>query len=207
MTANLVWITPEAEKVVMYCARVSSDNQTSSDTRLLSYCIKHSHWSVFESANMCIEIVTSRAISAQIIRHRSFSFQEFSQRYAKATYTIKYGARRQDEKNRQNSLDDLSGDDQDWWEACQKDTHQRALVMYNAALDRGIAKECARMVLPMATATTLYMNGTVRSWIHYLNSRCDVSTQLEHREIANQAKNIFIEELPIISKALGWVKL
>lgn len=206
MTNRLIWITPEAEKTIMYCARVSNpDNQDSEDTRLLNYCIKHGHWSIFEMTNMCVEITASRAISAQITRHRSFVYQEFSQRYAEANETIKTNPRRQDTKNRQNSIDDLSKDTKQWFADSQEALDTMSNHLYSSALSKGIAKECARMLLPMSTQTKLYMNGTIRSWIHYLQLRTDESTQLEHREVALSIKGIFCEQMPIIAKALGWI--
>lgn len=205
MKANLVWITPQAQDVIMYCARVSNPaNQNSSHTGLLNYCVKNHHWSIFEMASMCIEIETSRAISAQILRHRSFSFQEFSQRYAAVQNTEEYEARRQDDKNRQNSVDDMSELDKIWFKNAQRNISNVATNHYENALGRGIAKEQARFLLPMSSTTKLYMNGTIRSWIHYLNLRCGNGTQLEHKEIADKIKEIFIKELPIIAKANGW---
>lgn len=202
---KLVWITPNAQEQVMYCARVSNPaNQNSSNTKILDYCIKNSHWSIFEMANMCLEITTSRAISAQILRHRSFSFQEFSQRYAKTQSVEMYEPRRQDEKNRQNSIDDLSQEDKIWFENASKDLINKSQEIYEEALSRGIAKECARFLLPMSSTTKLYMNGTLRSWMHYINLRSGNGTQLEHRDIAKQAKLIFKKELPVLANSLGW---
>lgn len=201
---KLVWVTPDAEKQIMFCARVSSSNQDSTNTRLLNYCIKHGHWSIFEMANMCLEIETSRAISAQILRHRSFSFQEFSQRYAKVQGFQEYQARRQDETNRQNSIDDMDNEDLTWFKVAQQRVNQEAANLYQEALDRGIAKEQARFLLPMSSTSKLYMNGTIRSWMHYLQLRTGNGTQLEHIEIADKAKQIFKEQLPIISEALEW---
>ncbi len=202
MSVKLVWATPDAEKHILYMARVSSSDQKSSNTRLLNYLVNHGHWSPFEMCNMCVEIVTSRAISAQILRHRSFSFQEFSQRYAENTKVLRTPIRRQDTKNRQNSIDDLEEKDKLWWAICQRDISDRALVMYKNALERGIAKECARMILPMATETKLYMNGNLRSWLHYLQLRCDIATQLEHRIIANDIKEIFKTTFPTLGTIL-----
>lgn len=204
---KLISMTPKAEEVVAYCARVSNpENQNNPDIgRLLSYCVKNGHWSVFEQANMVLEIYTSRAISPQILRHRSFSFQEFSQRYSQASNFIPSTARRQDAKNRQNSIDDITEDDQKWFEDSQSEIWQLCFKKYNEALQKGIAKECARSLLPLSTSTRLYMNGTVRSWIHYIDLRTDGATQLEHRIIAEKCRAIFIEQLPIISRALGWV--
>jgi len=198
---KLVWITPEAEKNIMYCARVSSNNQDSSNTRLLNYCINHGHWSIFEMANMCIEITTTRAISPQILRHRSFSFQEFSQRYAACPGLTPTTPRRQDTKNRQNSFEDLDVDTLTWWDCVEHDLHKYALDKYREALDKGIAKESARFLLPGAAETKLYMNGTIRSWLHYLQLRTHESTQLEHREIAQEIELILAEHLPIVYNA------
>lgn len=209
MKVKLITATPEAEKLMMYCARVSNPkNQDSDNTKLLTYCIKHGHWSIFEMANMVVEIETSRAISAQILRHRSFSFQEFSQRYKEVTafdntFEI-YNARSQDNKNRQNSIDNMSEGDRLWFEAAQLDVQQLAMEKYDEALSRGVAKEQARFLLPSNVKTKLYMNGTVRSWIHYLNLRNGNGTQLEHKEIADAIKDIFIKEFPVISEALNW---
>lgn len=201
---KLIWITPEAEKQIMYCARVSSNNQDSTNTKLLNYCIKHGHWSIFEMANMCIEVETSRAISAQILRHRSMNFQEFSQRYQKVPEVVTYKARRQDLKDRQNSIDDMSDTDKLWFQAAQQFLHKEATNLYDKALEKGIAKEQARFLLPMSSKTKLYINGTIRSWIHYINLRCGNGTQKEHAEIAKGCKNIFKKELPTIVEALGW---
>jgi thymidylate synthase (FAD) len=199
---RLIWATPQAEKHILYMARVSSEHQDSSDTRLLKYLINHKHWSPFEMCNFCVEIITSRAISAQILRHRSFSFQEFSQRYAENTSVISYEPRRQDSKNRQNSIDDIKEEDKEWWnEVCYR-MARASKSIYNSAVEKGIAKECARMILPMATETKIYMNGNLRSWLHYLEIRCDESTQLEHRLIALQIKEIFKKEFPIIGDLL-----
>lgn len=205
MKVQLISITPDCEKQIAYCARVSSDNQTNPDyDKLLKYCIKHGHWSIFEQGSITVEIETSRAISAQILRHRSFSFQEHSQRYAKVQEFEIYNARRQDLKNRQNSIDDLPEEIKIWFLDVQTDLHKQAKNLYQVALDKGIAKEQARMLLPMSSKTRLYMTGSPRSFIHYIQVRTDISTQLEHREIAEQIKTIFIEQLPITSKALNW---
>jgi len=204
--AKLVWISPEAEKHIAYCARVSSSDQNNPEyARLIAYCIKHNHWSILEQANMCIEINTSRAISAQILRHRSFNFQEFSQRYASVQSCETYEARRQDDKNRQNSISDMSSEDQKWFEEQQKVVQENSERIYEEALAKGIAKEQARFLLPMASSTKMYMNGTIRSWVHYIQVRTDPTTQKEHRDIAEKIKEIFIEELPIIAEALGWI--
>lgn len=203
---KLIWITPEAEKVIMYCARVSSDHQDSSDTRLLKYCINHGHWSVFEQACMCVEIETTRDISAQIIRHRSFSFQEFSQRYAKAQSIEIPKARRQDKKNRQNSIDNITDRDQHWFITRFSDLVSEIQEFYTDCLDKDIAKECARKILPMNTHTKIYMTGTIRSFIHYLALRDDKATQLEHRQIAVKISNILAKECPIIYNAVMELK-
>lgn len=206
MEVKLIHITPDSEKHIAYCARVSNPkNQDNEDySKLLSYCIKNQHHSIFEMSNMCLEITTSRAISAQILRHKSFSFQEFSQRYAEATEFETYNLRKQDTKNRQNSTDDLEISTKIWFEDEIQSLQENTKYLYQRALDKGIAKECARMILPMSVQTKLYMNGNIRSWMHYINLRCDKSTQLEHREIAEECKKIFKEQLPVVSKALNW---
>lgn len=192
------------EQLMGYCARVSSPNQndTSTASRLLEYCIKRGHWSVFEMADMTVEIETSRAISAQILRHRSFSFQEFSQRYAQTTSFETYPARRQDVKNRQNSIDNLPDIEKAWFLGAQKEMQSLANGYYNEALEKGIAKECARFLLPMSASTKLYMKGSVRSWIHYLQVRSHSSTQQEHREIAEEIRKIFESQFPYIYNAV-----
>lgn len=203
--SKLVHVTPDAESLIAYTARVSSPNQDNPENeKLIKYLISNKHWSPFEMANLCIEITTTRAISRQILRHRSFSFQEFSQRYAKAQNIQRYKARRQDTKNRQNSTDDLDQETQQWFLDAQQDLYEKSSFYYEEALKKGIAKESARILLPEATETKLYMNGSIRSWIHYIELRTDKSTQLEHREIAEDCKRIFIEQFPVISKALGW---
>ena len=205
MNVSLVHITPDAEKLISYCARVSSPNQDNPSIEpLLRYCIRNRHWSVFEMAGLCLEVHTSRAISQQLLRHKSFSFQEFSQRYAKSQEFETYEARRQDDKNRQNSIDDMSEEDRKWFLDAQKEVQQLALSKYNEALERKIAKEQSRFLLPLSTQTKLYMHGNIRSFINYLQVRTGPETQLEHRKIANDIKKIFCKELPIISKALDW---
>lgn len=197
----------QAEAVISYVARVSNPaNQANTETspKLLKYLIKHKHWSPFEMAHMTVEITTSRAIAAQILRHRSFSFQEFSQRYAEVTEFITYPARRQDVKNRQNSIDDLNDLNKEWFINRQHDTQAYCYQLYQEALDRGIAKEQARFLLPLSTQTTLYMCGSARSWIHYIDLRTDPATQLEHREIAEKCKSIFCKQFPSIAEALEW---
>lgn len=203
MGVELVSVTPHAEKTILHCARVSS-NQENTDPGLLRYLIDHQHWSPFEMAHIVMEIKTSRGIAQQILRHRSFSFQEFSQRYASPERAVCYEARKQATHNRQSSTDDLSLEDREWWDASQTFAHGVAFKLYEEAIERGVARECARFLLPIATETKLYMSGTIRSWIHYLQQRCDVHTQLEHRLLADQAKTIFVAELPVISAALGW---
>lgn len=198
-----------AEALIAYTARVSNPSGQMNDEtapRLLAYLIKNKHWSPFEMVSMTVEIHTSRAIAQQILRHRSFSFQEFSQRYATATEVCRYEARRQDSKNRQNSIDDMSADDRDWFQQAQDEVEVLARKHYGEALQRGIAKEQARFLLPLSTATTLYMSGTARSWIHYLQLRTDPSTQLEHRQIAEEIKLIFCQQFPATSEALGWCR-
>ena len=206
MTVNLISMTPDAEKTIGYCARVSNPkNQDNPEVSgLLKFCIKHGHWSIFEMANMVVEINTTRGIAAHILRHRSFYFQEFSQRYAKAEGFEYIQTRRQDTKNRQNSWDDLEEEDKTWFEYTNKKIQDATNDFYEEALERGIAKESARFLLPLSTKTRMYMNGTVRSWIHYIKLRTDPSTQKEHQDIANEIKGIFREELPIISEALEW---
>ena len=206
MNVKLISATPDAEKTMMYVARVSSPNQDSGNIKLLKFCIEHGHWSVFEHAFMTVEIETSRAISAQIIRHKSFAFSEFSQRYAKVIATMEYEARRQDEKNRQNSIDDLSEPVKNWFRARQEEIKNISISAYERALELGISKESARMLLPISTKTKLYMSGSVRSFLHYLDVRCDSATQLEHRDIADAIKQIFCEQFPIIAKAKGWIE-
>ena len=196
-----------AEQLIVYTARVSNPaNQDNVDTgaKLLKYCIEHGHWSIFETASMTVEVATTRAIAAQLLRHRSFTFQEFSQRYAKTTDKAKTTkARMQDPKNRQSSLPCESDETSWWWEQEQRRVFHAAEEAYAMALTKGIAKEVARMVLPLATPTRLYMTGSVRSWIHYLKARLDPATQLEHRQVAVAVAEIFREEFPVVSEAIG----
>ena len=202
---KLISITPDSENLIAYCARVSSNQQDNpSISNLLRYCIKHKHWSIFETAYLTVEINTSRAISAQILRHRSFTFQEFSQRYAEVPDFVSYEARRQDKKNRQASIDDMSIEDRHWFSVAQDRVQTLTASLYLDALDKGIAKEQARFLLPMSSKTKIYMTGNIRSWIHYLELRTGIETQKEHRDLARQVKEIFKEELPIISGALEW---
>ena len=212
MTAkiDLISITPDAEQTIAYCARVSNpenqDNQKYS--KLLKYCIDHGHWSIFEMANMVLEINTTRGIAAQILRHRSFNFQEFSQRYADATHlgeTINVpDLRTQDPKNRQNSIDDLNEYKETIYKSQIRELFAKSKYLYDLMVRDGVAKECARFVLPLATPTRMYMNGTIRSWIHYINLREGNGTQKEHMDVANMCKDIFIKQLPVVSEALGW---
>jgi thymidylate synthase (FAD) len=203
MECKLISITPDAEKTIAYLARVSSSHQDNPEiAKLLSYCIKHSHWSVFEMADMIVEIKTSRAIAAQILRHKSFSFQEFSLRYAQVNNFELYEPRRQDVKNRQNSIDDLPAKDEDWFLNALIGVNTTAHSLYKEALSRGIAKESARFLLPLTTSTKLYMKGNLRSWITYLMVRLDPTTQLEHKEIAQACWGLFQEQFPVISEAL-----
>ncbi len=204
MSVKLISITPNAQEIIAYCARVSSNNQDNPNIKgLLQYCANHSHWSIFEMANMVIEVNTTRAISAQILRHRSFNFQEFSQRYQSVEMDLEIPKlRRQDLKNRQNSIQDLDLDLVKELQTEIEEHFKKTKNLYNILLDKGVAKECARSVLPMNSPTKIYMNGTIRSWIHYLNVRCDPSTQLEHREISNKIKEIFSEQLPVIYQAV-----
>jgi thymidylate synthase (FAD) len=210
MNVELISITPDAEKTIAYCARVSNPmGQDREDyAKLLRYCILHGHWSIFEMANMVLEIETTRGIATQILRHRSFSFQEFSQRYADANLIAEDikppDLRVQDEKNRQNSLDTLADNDKILWSRIIQDHFRKSQYIYDEMLKIGIAKECARFVLPLATPTRMYMNGTIRSWIHYINLRSENGTQKEHMDIANNCKKIFIQQLPTIAEALGW---
>ena len=194
-----------------YIARVSNPSNQDNDkyAGLLKYCIKHNHWSVFEQASMTLEIETTRAIAAQILRHRSFTFQEFSQRYASSTSLGEIELpelRRQDTKNRQNSIDDLDPAMVDKLNRQMNTLFSSAVSLYTQLLEEGVAKECARMVLPLCTPTRIYMTGSCRSWIHYINLRSAHGTQKEHMEIAEDCRKIFIEQYPSVSEALGWTK-
>jgi len=208
MNVELISVTPKAEELIVYMARVSAprkqDNMETAP-KLLQYLIKHSHWSPFEMANMCVEIETTRSISAQIIRHRSFSFQEFSQRYADVNElgsAVIPHLRRQDYLNRQNSIDDLSPEDVANYYRRISQLFEDAEHLYKEMVSQGIAKECARNILPLGTQTRLYMNGSIRSWIHYLQLRESSETQFEHRQIAEWIKQIFCREFPIIGEAV-----
>jgi thymidylate synthase (FAD) len=211
-TVNLLSVTPDAEKHIAYCARVSNPNnqENSNIEGLIKYCIKHQHWSIFEQAFMTVEINTTRGIAAQILRHRSFTFQEFSQRYADTNLLSQHipipELRRQDTKNRQNSTDDLDEYMKDVLEAEIEEHFAKAQLLYNRLLNRGVAKECARFVLPLATPTRLYMTGSIRSWIHYIDLRAANGTQKEHMDIAEKVKCIFTCQFPSISSALEWTR-
>jgi thymidylate synthase (FAD) len=203
---KLIWITPEAEQQIEYCARVSNPKgQDKIDTtgKLLRYLVKHKHWSPFEMASACVEITTTRDISAQILRHRSFSFQEFSQRYAEVSAVpVVPELRRQDHTNRQNSIDDLDYLRQDLYSSKIQHLFDESYRLYNELLEEGIAKECARKILPINSPTRLYMSGTIRSWIHYLSVRREAGTQLEHRLIANEIYQTLNKEMPNLWKVL-----
>ena len=206
---QLLSITPDAEKTMAYIARVSNpknqDNQNFS--KLISYCIKNEHWSVFEQSFMTLQIETNRGIAAQILRHRSFTFQEFSQRYADSSqlgYIPLPELRRQDVKNRQNSIADLPEELKNKYLKKIRDIFKETTDLYEEMLDAGIAKECARFILPLATPTRIYMTGSCRSWIHYIKLRSANGTQEEHKKIALICKKIFKENFPIVSKALDW---
>ena len=211
MNVSLVSVSPDAEKHMAYCARVSNPNNQGNDNYagLLRYCIKHQHWSIFEQAFMTLEINTTRGLAAQILRHRSFTFQEFSQRYADTklleTNIPLPELRRQDTKNRQNSIDDIPEAQSKMLLGRIQNYFNEGLDLYNELLREGIAKECARFVLPLATPTRIYMSGSVRSWIHYIDLRSGHGTQKEHMEIANACKTIFTEQFPTVSEALEWV--
>ena len=205
--AKLIWITPDSEKLIGKIARVSNPaNEDNPDaTKLLKYLIKHKHWSPFELASMCVEIHTTRAISPQILRHRSFSFQEFSQRYAIPTdtfATVLPDLRRQDDRNRQNSIDDLPSETLEYYQDKIDEHFRESVNLYESLLHSGVAKECARSVLPINTVTRLYMSGTIRSWLHYVDLRSDNGTQKEHMAIARSVGEILDTELPNISRAM-----
>jgi thymidylate synthase (FAD) len=209
-SVRLISVTPDAEKLMSYCARVSNPSGQNRDdyAKLLAYCIKNQHWSIFEMASMALEINTTRGIAAQILRHRSFNFQEFSQRYADTTLLAEeiplFELRRQDTKNRQNSIDDISDEIKVKWNTKIREHFAKAKAIYDGMIKDGIAKESARFILPLATPTKLYMNGTIRSWIHYINLRSSNGTQKEHMVIANETKEIFKSQFPILAEALEW---
>ena len=205
--AQLIWVTPDAESLIGKIARVSNPkNEDNPEVKnLLKYLIKHKHWSPFEMVSMCCEIHTTRAISPQVLRHRSFSFQEFSQRYAIPTdtfATVIPDLRRQDTANRQNSIDDLETERIEYYNKRIDDHFRQAVNLYESLLHSGVAKECARSVLPINTVTRLYMSGTIRSWLHYCDLRCGNGTQAEHRLIAESIKGILKEQLPVVSRAM-----
>lgn len=206
MDVKLISATPTPEKMILFCARVSNPkNQNSENTNLIKYLIDHKHWSPFELCNFVFEIKTSRAIAQQILRHRSMSFQELSQRYAKVdTYEI-YPARLQAKNNRQSSLETNDEELQRWFETAQHEVNSISHQYYTEALRRGIAKEQARFLLTLATSTTLYMNGSLRSYIHYIENRDSEHAQLEHQEIARAVKNILVDLAPHTAEALGWI--
>jgi thymidylate synthase (FAD) len=210
MKVKLIQATPNPEQNMAYIARVSNPKNQDNESfeGLLKYCIKHQHWSVFEQAYMTLQIETSRAIAAQILRHRSFTFQEFSQRYADSTELGKIPLpelRRQDVKNRQNSIDDLPKEIAEVFRKRIKLQFDHAVDLYEDMLEAGVAKECARFVLPLATPTRIYMTGSCRSWIHYISLRSSNGTQKEHMEIAEDCKKVFAEQYPTVAKALEWI--
>ena len=205
--AKLIWITPDAEQLIGKIARVSNPNNEDNPNveGLLKYLIKHKHWSPFEMASMCVEIHTTRAISPQILRHRSFSFQEFSQRYAIPTdtfATVFPELRRQDKKNRQNSTDDLPEETLEYYQDKIEEHFRQGVTLYESLIHSDVAKECARSVLPINTVTRLYMSGTLRSWLHYVDLRGDNGTQKEHMQIAKSVGEILTEQVPTIARAM-----
>ncbi len=211
MKVSFVNITADPEQTMAYIARVSNPSNQDNENYagLLRYCIKHEHWSVFEQSFMTLQIETTRGLAAQILRHRSFTFQEFSQRYADSNLLGEIELpelRRQDVKNRQNSIDDLDPAIVEKLEKQMNTLFSSSLSLYNQMLESGVAKECARFVLPLATPTRLYMTGSCRSWIHYINLRSAHGTQKEHMDIANACKKLFIEKYPTVAEALEWSK-
>ena len=208
-SVELVHITPNAEELISYMARVSNpanQNNTETSAKLIKYLIDHKHWSPFEMVNMCVSIETTRSIAAQILRHRSFSFQEFSQRYAEVPIPASLPElRRQDTKNRQNSIDDLDEDKKKFFDAKIGHLYSECYRVYQDLLDAGVAKECAREVLPMSAPTKLYMNGTIRSWLHYCDLRTSNGTQKEHAVIAAQIQDLLYQHPPSVSDAM-WNK-
>jgi len=208
---KLISVTPDAEQTMAYIARVSNPSNQNNEkyTGLLRYCIKHNHWSVFEQSTMTLEIETTRAIAAQILRHRSFTYQEFSQRYADSSMLGDKiplpELRRQDDKNRQNSIDDLDPFIVQNLELQMQTLFDSSMALYKQMLERGVAKECARNVLPLCVGTKIYMTGSCRSWIHYITLRTANGTQKEHMQVAEGAKKVFIEQFPAVSEALEWV--
>ena len=208
---KLISVTPDAEKHMAYCARVSNPNNQENEkfSGLLKYCVKHQHWSIFEQAYMTLELKTTRGIAAQVLRHRSFTYQEFSQRYANSSLLAETiplpELRRQDTKNRQNSIDDLDAFEVQTLEMQMRTLFDSSMALYQQMLERGVAKECARFVLPLACPTKIYMTGSVRSWIHYIDLRSANGTQKEHMDLALSAKEIFIEQFPAVAEAMEWV--
>jgi len=206
---KLISVTPDSEKIIAYCARVSNpNNQTSNNiAKLLKYCIDHKHWSIFEMAHLTLEINTTRGLAAQILRHKSFSFQEFSQRYADTSLLGKeiplFDLRSQDSKNRQNSIDNIPDHIKYKWNSQIREHFSKSQSLYNDMIKDGVAKECARFILPLATPTRLYMCGSIRSWITYISLREKNGTQKEHMDVAKECKQIFCEQFPIISESLG----
>jgi thymidylate synthase (FAD) len=209
MSVKLISITPDAEKTIAYCARVSNPNNQDQDNyaRLLKYCIEHKHWSIFEQSFLTLEINTTRGLAAQILRHKSFSYQEFSQRYADTTLLANdiplFELRHQDTKNRQNSIDSVSDEIKVKWNTQIREHFAKSKAIYDGMIKDGIAKECARFILPLATPTRLYMSGSLRSWITYIALREKNGTQKEHMIIAKECKKIFCDQFPTISEALG----
>lgn len=209
MNVKLISVTPDAEKNIAYCARVSNPNNQDNENyaKLLKYCIDHKHWSIFEMAFLTLEINTTRGLAAQILRHRSFTFQEFSQRYADASLLNEeiplFELRRQDNKNRQNSIDDIDQETIVKWNTQIREHFAKGKAIYDGMIKDGIAKECARFVLPLATPTRLYMSGSLRSWVTYVALREKNGTQKEHIIIAKECKKVFCDQFPIISEALG----
>ena len=211
MNVKLISVTPDAEKMMGYVARVSnpSNQENPKVAGLLKYCVKHQHWSVFEQSFMTLEIETTRGLAAQILRHRSFTFQEFSQRYADSSMladTIPlFDLRRQDTKNRQNSVDDINPHIRQNFEIKIQKHFDDAMELYQEMLAAGIAKECSRFVLPLAVPTRIYMSGSCRSWIHYIDLRSAHGTQKEHMDIAEACKKVFVEQFPTVAEALEWI--
>ena len=207
---KLVSVTPDAEKTMAYVARVSNPKNQDNEkfAGLLRYCIQHGHWSVFEQAHMTVEINTTRGLAAQILRHRSFTYQEFSQRYADSSLLEEKiplpELRRQDQKNRQNSIDDLDESDKKFYQLEMEKLFEKSMTLYKNMLENGVAKECARFVLPLATPTRLYMTGSCRSWIHYINLRSAHGTQKEHMDLVENVRSIFKEQFPTVSESLEW---
>ena len=211
MSVKLISVTPDAEKMMAYVARVSNPNNQENPNyaKLLGYCIKHNHWSVFEQSFMTLELETTRGVAAQVLRHRSFTYQEFSQRYADSSMladTIPLPElRRQDTKNRQNSIDDIDAFTRQDFQIKMQKHFEEGMKLYKEMLDASIAKECARFVLPLACPTKIYMSGSCRSWIHYINLRTANGTQKEHMDLAEGCKKIFIEQFPTCAEALEWI--